>query len=285
LLTISAFLIAALKKSQQSLELTYARILVIPFLIILSFVFYFFTQIYTWEISIFSVSGILQISAVTLDLAVFLLVVFFLGIAGKSPFSFLLSGALILSTEDIVERFGILNNTYMSGDWLEIFWFLGLFVFLYGLFYIYRQKLYNSFDQWLTPLKSLQAQHTFWSFAISMSLLGVVFLSIFVFFNDAILDKNAIARYMTGMFIICSAVTIFLSNQITKRLFKPFEDIKHLVDKFMSDDLHYKPVSFEALEFIDLQRCLTRSFSVLKENIEHQKELGRMTAQTAHDSR
>ncbi len=285
------FWISVFKASQNQLKRWFIQLLLTPFIIICGAVLYFLIFVYSWGIDAFSLSASYQIIAVILNLINFAIITLCLGASNNQSILCMSIGSLTLVTIDLVERFSILNKTYLAFTDFQTVWFFGLLLIAYGLFKLYNEKINNNYKNWLYPTKSLQAQCTFWSFSICMCSLAILLMIIYTFFHNEILFRDdEISKYLPSFLVIYSIATILASNLFSRNILIPFKNISFLVHKIMNQrsevELNSYNKNFSSIiEFAELEDCLLKAFKTSNDKYIVEKELSETAIQVAHDIR
>lgn len=266
------------------------KLLCISYSCISGVIFYFFIFVFDWKIEFFSLSGTYQVIAVVLDIANFVVISLCLAVS-KSIAPFYLSiGTLVLMGTDLLQRFSILNKTYLSIQNTELAWLLGLTLILIGIIEISRNRIYLNYRKWLNSFKSLHSQYTVWCFSICTISLVVFLILTIAIFGSAILFKNETLKLLPSIFVLYAATTAAASNIFAQKMLSPFVDIRVLVRAFINNDRYSNLLSKNAYnndipEFKELEQVITKAFLIQNEKIISEKMLSETAVQVAHDIR
>lgn len=291
-----------LMKSKTGLSkkgLYYSGFELLPFAFVVLAVLYFFVFSYQWEIDALSVSGIIQIIAIVLDLVGFFFAIICLAASNYFSILCISTGVLILVTTDIIDRFNVLSSSYLLSNYVnDIMWPLGLLTVLYGLLFLRNSKVVQSENlKLLLPINSVQVQYTLWCFLVSVFSLSAFILIALPFIDKNDLHHNTIVKYTSSMLMVFSAISVLFSSLFAKKMAAPFDKIKFLFNSVMN--VNYEEIvssgadhtavlkneKIEILEFAELSNFVTQSFYAFKEKTYAEKRLSQAALQVAHDIR
>lgn len=203
----------------------------------------------------------------------------------KRIFYFALGFSILLAT-DVILVFGFFSQEYGIGSAFESGYFLGYLLILYGLILLYKSKDFSNVRAWTVAPDSVRGQLSYWFTALS--LISVVLAVIAAKVVMPTVFNNQWQPFLPTILIICIVFSTMLSNIVAKKLTKPFQKLKTLIDDFLHTDKAPNPEDLAhqnlyLAEFKQLQEFLVQAFSAIQEKRKTDREGFVVASQVAHD--
>ena len=213
------------------------------------------------------------------ELIVYNLCILCLIYSDKKGLSFIVVGLIILISGDFIISYSYLAQTNSIATYGELFWFLGILCFFFGMLDL---KYQNNYYNWLRSTNSIKGSLSFWAFGISI-------VNILPFFGLAYLFSplNKTIFLVLPPFLMITSVLIVIISLFTAKHFEmPFKKIANNIESLMlTDDKSKFNNQFVINEFIFLQEFILKVFDLKEEKEATKKALISLTAQVAHDIR
>ena len=223
-----------------------------------------------------------------LQIASFLAAVLCLAIIKNRGLFYVAISCLLITAVDTVLNFGILAQSYGTGSILEVFWILACLLSVYGLINFKKDESFRlSPKEWVCRLDDLRSQNTLWT--ITNFVLGTYIVSFLVYFTfPAGSMEGRLLQILISVFIFCLIFVVAMNNFFGNQLCHPLENMEKLIDAFMSEEAHEKPIKeshYPLAQFRRLEAFMIKAFSTLEQKLAKEKELTEVTSLVAHDVR
>lgn len=234
-----------------------------------------------YAFNILSAETISQASTFIVQLIVFDFAILCLIYSESRGFSLILSGFIVLICGDFFLIYSFISQTDKLLAYGELLWLLGLFIIFFGVLHLRKENNYD-LSTWVRKSTRIKSKLTIWFFSGSIISLLLLFIIAYLL---SMINKEVFLSL--PLFIMLYSIIVIIFSVFMGRYFEtPFKKIESNIRILMLEDDPQKIDSnFSTEEFIFLQKFIAEAFEFKEAKDHAQKELGRMTAQVAHDIR
>lgn len=209
-----------------------------PYAILSLIMFGLFIFCMSWKIDYFSSIGIFQTIDLALEVEGFALATICLARANTRLIRFMGIGYLMIVSSDFVIRYSVVSGLtpYLSS--FETTWVLGLLLICTGIIVSKNENPDKLFQ--LKPISSLQSQISVWSLVLWLSLISILVIFDYVFFQHYGFDSNPIAKNLLSMLVPISVLVIIISSYFSAKISTPLSRLEDAISNMVMRD--YKGV-------------------------------------------
>lgn len=256
-----------------------------PYVLTSVLIFLMFTFLIPWRLEYFSLVGSFQSLDTFLEVVGFALVATALARARTPMLRYFAVGYLLIISSDLIIRYHVIGGLtpYLSS--FEPTWVLGLFFWVLGVFTSNHQDNKDKFI--LSPINSLQAQISVWSFALSLFSVSLLAVTCSFVFWDSAEDLISINKNLLSVLIPCSTIAIIASTTIATQISRPLVRLENMITRFLKEE---RELCFEKkladsfiFEFRALENFVRDAFESFDKKRQNEILFARSAAQVVHD--